>query len=421
MATISDLPPEIMLMVTAYLQGEDVLNLQLTDRRMNSLTTDALYRIFFSERHFELSSRGFEQLYALSVHPHARHVKTVIIRFKIKSKPTAKYLTLLDRAFRNFGKYGKLSSIGVRRDQSVAHQQHFVISKRSHAIMREFLVARMIPAASKARLPLESIIYDFVVPRDQNGSDRPLTCQLKQAITPSSHREEIEAAESLWELPTVVPKHLDIVVRFVSPEQPLSECPTAKLSQQHETLALLNTSVYHHDILARWLHNRQIKSLSFRNCDLDALHFIYTLVSNPLRSLTVVNTHQYKDHKPGNPDAWNRQMESCTRGAWIRIFSLARRLPDLQHLRLGQLWVGAKEQYVEHTYKAQGHEMVGNMLGQPFSRQQPSLDFLVQDKTVVKEVEIQKEREKEVVSEKDPSREEPGLGEKQSNSTKNKQ
>lgn len=120
MATISDLPPEIMPMVTAYLQGEDVLNLQLTDRRMNSLTTAALYRIFFSERHFELSSRGFEHLYALSVHPHPRHVKTVIIRFKIKSKPTAKYLTLLDRAFRNFGKYGKLSSIGVRRDQSVA-------------------------------------------------------------------------------------------------------------------------------------------------------------------------------------------------------------------------------------------------------------------------------------------------------------
>lgn len=176
MATISDLPPEIMLMVTAYLQGEDVLNLQLTDKRMNSLTTAALYRIFFSKRHFELSSRGFEQLYALSVHPHARHVKTVIIRFKIKSKPTAKYLTLLDRAFRNFGKYGKLSCIGVRRDQSVAHQQHFVISKRFHAIMREFLVARMIPAVSKARLPLESIIYDFVVPRDQNGSDRPLTC-----------------------------------------------------------------------------------------------------------------------------------------------------------------------------------------------------------------------------------------------------
>ncbi|THW60153.1 hypothetical protein D6D19_10144 [Aureobasidium pullulans] len=385
MATISDLPPEIMLMVTAYLQGEDVLNLQLTDRRMNSLTTDALYRIFFSERHFELSRRGFEQLYALSVHPHARHVKTVIISFKIKSKPTAKYLTLLDRAFRIFGKYGKLSSIGVRRGQSVAHQQHFVISKRSHAIMREFLVARMIPAASKAKLPLESIIYDFE------------------------------------ELPTLVPKHLDIVGRFVSPEQPLSECPTAKLSQQHETLALLNTSVYHNDILARWLHNRQIKSLSFRNCDLDALHFLYTLVSNPLRSLTVVNTHQYKDHKPGNPDAWNRQMESCTRGAWIRIFSLARRLPDLQHLRLGQLWIGAKEQYVEHTYEAQGHEMVGKMLGQLFSRQQPSLDFLVQDKTVVKEVEIQKEREKEVVSEKEPSREEPGLGEKQSNSTQNKQ
>ncbi|THY69911.1 hypothetical protein D6C87_09376 [Aureobasidium pullulans] len=368
MATIPDLPPEIMLMVTAYLQGEDVLNLQLTDRRMNSLTTDALYRIFFSERHFELSSRGFEQLYALSVHPHARHVKTIIIRFKIKSKPTAKYLTLLDRAFRNFGKYGKLSSIGVRRDQSVAHQQHFVISKRSHAIMREFLVARMIPAASKAKLPLESIIYDFEVPKDQNGSDRPLTCQLKQAITPSSHREQIEAAESLWELPTVVPKHLDIVVRFVSPEQPLSECPTAKLSQQHETLALLNTSVYHHDILARWLHNRQIKSLSFRNCDLDALHFLYTL-----------------------------------------------------HLRLGQLWVGAKEQYVEHTYEAQGHEMVGKMLGQLFSRQQPSLDFLVQDKTVVKEVEIQKEREKEAVSEEKPSREESGLGKKQSESTKNKQ
>ncbi|THW86356.1 hypothetical protein D6D15_07448 [Aureobasidium pullulans] len=402
MATISDLPPEIMLMVTAYLQGEDVLNLQLTDRRMNSLTTAALYRIFFSERHFELSSRGFEELYALSVHPHARHIKTVTIRFKIKSKPTAKYLTLLDRAFRNFGKYGKLSCIGVRRDPSVAHQQHFVISKRSHAVMREFLVARMIPAASKARLPLESIIYDFVVPRDQNGSDRPLTCQLKQAIIPSSHREEIEAAESLWELPTLVPKHLDIVVRFVSPEQPLSE-------------------FYHHDILARWLHNRQIKSLSFRNCDLDALHFLYTLVSNPLRSLTVVNTHQYKDHKPGNPDAWNRQMESCTRGAWIRIFSLARTLPDLQHLRLGQLWIGAKEQYVEHTYEAQGHEMVGKMLGQLLSRQQPSLDFLVQDKIVVKEVEIQKEREKEMVSEKEPSREEPGLGEKQSNSTKNKQ
>ncbi|TIA38974.1 hypothetical protein D6C78_03616 [Aureobasidium pullulans] len=379
MATISDLPPEVMLRVTAYLQGEDVLNLQLTDRRMSSLTTDPLYRIFFSERHFELSSKGFEQLYALSVHPHARHVKTVIIRVKIKSKPSARYLTLLNRAFRNFAKYGKLSSIGVRRDQSVAHQQHFVISKRSHAIMREYLVARMIPAANKARLPLESIIYDFVVPRDQNGSDRPLTCQLKQAITPSSHREEIEAAESLWELPTLVPKHLDIVVRFVSPEQPLSECPTAKLSQQHETLALLNTSVYHHDILARWLHNRRIKSLSFRNCDLDALHFLYTLVSNPLRSLTVVNTHQYKDHKPGNPDAWNRQMESCTRGAWIRIFSLARRLPDLQHLRLGQLWIGAKEQYVEHTYEAQGHEMVGKMLGQLFSRRQPSLDFLVQD------------------------------------------
>lgn len=287
--------------------------------------------------------------------------------------------------------------------------------------MREFLVARRIPAVSKARLPLESIIYDFVVPKDQNGSDRPLTCQLKQATTPSSHREEIEAAESLWELPTVVPKHLDIVVRFVSPAQPLSECPTAKLSQQHATLALLNTSVYHHDISARWLHNRQIKSLSFRNCDLEALHFLNTLVSNPLRSLTVANTHRYEDHKPGNPDAWNRQMESCTRGAWIRIFSLARRLPDLQHLRLGQLWIGAKEQYVEHTYEAQGHEMVGKMLGQLFSRQQPSLDFLVQDKTVVKEVEVQKEREKEVVSEKEPSREEPGLGEKQSNSTKNKQ
>lgn len=65
--------------------------------------------------------------------------------------------------------------------------------------------------------------------------------------------------------------------------------------------------------------------------------------------------------------------------------------------------------------------MVGKMLGQLFSRQQPSLDFLVQDKTVIKEVEIQKEREKEVVSEKEPSREEPGLGEKESNSTKNKQ
>ena len=73
--------------------------------------------------------------------------------------------------------------------------------------------------------------------------------------------------------------------------------------------------------------------------------------------------------------------------------------------------------------------MVGKMLGQLFSRQQPSLDFLVQDKTVVnvqeecqkKQVEIQKEGEKEVVSEKEPSREEPGLGEKQSNSTKNKQ
>ena len=65
--------------------------------------------------------------------------------------------------------------------------------------------------------------------------------------------------------------------------------------------------------------------------------------------------------------------------------------------------------------------MVGKMLGQLFSRQQPSLDFLVQDKTVVKEVEIQKEREKEVVSEKEPSREESGLGKKQSESTKNKQ
>lgn len=79
MATIPGLPLEVMLMFTAHLQGEDVLNLQFTDRRMNSLTTDALYRIFFSERHFELSSKGFEQLYAPSVHPHARHVKTVII------------------------------------------------------------------------------------------------------------------------------------------------------------------------------------------------------------------------------------------------------------------------------------------------------------------------------------------------------
>lgn len=65
--------------------------------------------------------------------------------------------------------------------------------------------------------------------------------------------------------------------------------------------------------------------------------------------------------------------------------------------------------------------MVDKMLGQLSSRQQPSLDFLVQDKTVVKEVEIQKEREKEVVNEKEPSREEPVLGERQSNSTKNKQ
>ncbi|TIA80523.1 hypothetical protein D6C76_03147 [Aureobasidium pullulans] len=405
MATISDLPPEIMLMVTAYLQGEDVLNLQLTDRRMNSLTTDALYRIFFSERHLELSSRGFEQLYALSVHPHARHVKTVIIRFKIKSKPTAKYLTLLDRAFRNFGKYGKLSSIGVCRDQSVAHQQHFVISKRSHAIMREFLVARMIPAASKAKLPLESIVYDFEVPKDQTGSDRPLTCQLKQAITPSSHREEIEAAESLWELPTVVPKHLDIVVRFVSPEQPPSECPTAKLSQQHETLALLNTSVYHHDILARWLHNRQTKSLSFRNCDLDALHFFYTLASNPLRSLTVVNTHQYKDHKPGNPDAWNRQMESCTRGA-------------------GSGSSASREGFPISSIYASGNSGLvpkSNMSSTPMRLKDMRWSARFQDKTVIKEVEIQKEREKEVVSEKEPSREEPGLGEKESNSTKNKQ
>jgi len=44
--------------------------------------------------------------------------KTVIIRVKIMSKPNAKYLTLLGRAFGNFAKYGKLSSIGVRRDQS---------------------------------------------------------------------------------------------------------------------------------------------------------------------------------------------------------------------------------------------------------------------------------------------------------------
>lgn len=44
--------------------------------------------------------------------------KTVIIRVKIMSKANAKYLTLLGRAFGNFAKYGKLSSIGVRRDQS---------------------------------------------------------------------------------------------------------------------------------------------------------------------------------------------------------------------------------------------------------------------------------------------------------------
>lgn len=66
---------------------------------------DMLSELFDTARIEELNYDGLDS-------------KTVIIRVKIMSKPNAKYLTLLGRAFGNFAKYGKLSSIGVRRDQS---------------------------------------------------------------------------------------------------------------------------------------------------------------------------------------------------------------------------------------------------------------------------------------------------------------
>ncbi|KAI5197071.1 hypothetical protein AUEXF2481DRAFT_7619 [Aureobasidium subglaciale EXF-2481] len=141
---------------------DDILNLQLVNKRMHSIS-----RLYLSKRVNDVSLQGLQELYSLSFGPCAHHITTLILRMEHRVMPKAKYLTLIYATFRNFANFGKLASIGVRRHREVTHYQSLAVTRKSHSVMVDFLVTRLLRSASRAKLNIRTVVYDFAMSGSQ--------------------------------------------------------------------------------------------------------------------------------------------------------------------------------------------------------------------------------------------------------------
>jgi hypothetical protein len=124
-------------MIANCVDEKDVLTLNSTCRALSSLVQPVMASTFSSDRTFDFSDEGMAALPALSERiTWAPYLKTLIIVHNGTTKSIGCH-QVLATALKNFGAFGKLTSLGVRHGGYQGYFEHH--KPRAYVCIRDFL------------------------------------------------------------------------------------------------------------------------------------------------------------------------------------------------------------------------------------------------------------------------------------------
>ncbi|CAD0050583.1 unnamed protein product [Aureobasidium pullulans] len=170
---IPDLPNEVLGSIAGFVDDAEIPNLRLAAKVFHYITAERFATVFFQDRAYELSPAGLKALVKITEHPvFAPYIRTIIIGHGGKHH-SAEYHDKMESAFQNLKVYGHKISLGLRRVRT-AHNFE-VRPLRVETAMSKFST-KMISAAKKAQMPIESIIADLQNPLVGDPSGNGITC-----------------------------------------------------------------------------------------------------------------------------------------------------------------------------------------------------------------------------------------------------
>jgi hypothetical protein len=123
MATLTTLPIDLQVMIANHADKKDVLALNSVSRTLYSLVQPVLASIYSSDRTFPFSEEGMAALLAPSKRDSwAPYLQTLIIVREGIAEPASCH-KVLSEALRNFGVYGKLTTLGISLSLNTAEVQ----------------------------------------------------------------------------------------------------------------------------------------------------------------------------------------------------------------------------------------------------------------------------------------------------------
>jgi hypothetical protein len=156
------MPMEVQLMIANCVDEKDVLTLNSTCRALSSLVQPVMASTFSSDRTFDFSDEGMAALPALSERiTWAPYLKTLIIVHNGTTKSIGCH-QVLATALKNFGAFGKLTSLGVRHGGYQGDFEHHKL--RAYVCIRGFL-ENILASAMTAELPIRNVIFDIGIPQ----------------------------------------------------------------------------------------------------------------------------------------------------------------------------------------------------------------------------------------------------------------
>ncbi|THZ12450.1 hypothetical protein D6C91_08488 [Aureobasidium pullulans] len=160
-AHIPELPNEVLYSIAGFVDDAGIPNLRLAAKVFHYITAERFATVFFQDRAYELSPAGLKALVKITEHPvFAPYIRTIIIGHGGKHH-SAEYHDKMESAFQNLKVYGHKISLGLRRVRT-AH--NFEVRPYCVGTAMSKFSEKMISAAKKAQMPIESIIADLQNP-----------------------------------------------------------------------------------------------------------------------------------------------------------------------------------------------------------------------------------------------------------------
>lgn len=342
---IPHLPNEILYEIAGYVRDKDILNLRLSAKVFQHITSDRFATTFFETRVHRLSPKGVKALLKISEHPVlVRHIRTLIIGHDGKQRP-AKYHDLFEQIFLNLATVGNDISLGLCRMYGSASYDFSPYYGSGHMI--KFFEEKILAVAIRAQMPLDSLVSDV----------RGVSPDWQILYSPSPFLNHLWYRASIGV--TGYSQFSGLQIKLSPRASDLGRPGRIFVERHHKRLEIshIDTLMYFHfpEYFTGNLHEIYLKS-----CDADH-HF--------LRELLLRSSHQLEHLSLY--DIRMKLLAYTTIGAttWKSFFGKQRTaLSGLKSCKFGELWdvegnlwLGGGDETIEASFRAQVITVISNL------------------------------------------------------------